>query len=318
VEPNVFVGIDVSSKNLDVATRPANKPLRVSNDAEGHLAIVETLRGQAVLVVLEPTGGYERPLVAALVEAKIPIAVVNARQIRDFAKSRGKLAKTDKIDAQMIAAFAEANRPEPREIPDEETRGLEALVNRRRQLVDMRATEMARRELASKIVRPSIETVIKILSDQIDEIDSDLGTRIKENSVWRAKDALLQSPKGVGPVLSRTLMALVPELGKLDRKKIAALVGVAPFNNDSGTKRGRRSCWGGRAAVRSVLYMATVVAATHNPVIAATYKRLRDRGKLVKVALVACMRKLLTMLNAMVRDGRPWCPPLLAEGAENA
>jgi transposase len=318
VEPNVFVGIDVSSKNLDVATRPVNKPLRVSNDAEGHLAIVETLRGQAVLVVLEPTGGYERPLVVALVEAKIPIAVVNARQIRDFAKSRGKLAKTDKIDAQMIAAFAEANRPEPREIPDEETRGLEALVNRRRQLVDMRATEMARRDLASKIVRPSIETVIKLLSDQIDDVDSDIGTRIKKNSVWRANDALLQSPKGVGPVLSRTLMALVPELGKLDRKKIAALVGVAPFNNDSGTKRGRRSCWGGRAAVRSVLYMATVVAATHNPVIAATYKRLRAQGKLVKVALVACMRKLLTMLNAMVRDGRPWCPPLLAEGAGNA
>lgn len=318
MEPNVFVGIDVSSKNLDVATRPTNNQRRVSNDAEGHLAIVEMLRGQAVLVVLEPTGGYERPLVAALVEAKIPIAVVNARQIRDFAKSRGKLAKTDKIDAQMIAAFAEANRPEPREIPDEETRGLEALVNRRRQLVDMRATEMARRNLASKIVRPSIEKVIKLLSDQIDEVDSDLGTRIKKNSVWRAKDALLQSPKGVGPVLSRTLMALVPELGTLDRKQIAALVGVAPFNNDSGTKRGRRSCWGGRAAVRSVLYMATVVAATHNPVIAATYKRLMARGKLARVALVACMRKLLTMLNAMVRDGRPWCPPLLAEGAKNA
>ena len=318
MEPNVFVGIDVSSKNLDVATRPTNNPRRVSNDAEGHLAIVETLRGQAALVVLEPTGGYERPLVAALVEAKIPVAVVNARQIRDFAKSRGKLAKTDKIDAQMIAAFAEANRPEPREIPDEETRGLEALVNRRRQLVDMRATEMARRDLASKIVRPSIEKVIKLLSDQIDDVDSDIGTRIKKNSVWRANDALLQSPKGVGPVLSRTLMALVPELGKLDRKKIAALVGVAPFNNDSGTKRGRRSCWGGRAAVRSVLYMATVVAVTHNPVIAATYKRLRGQGKLVKVALVACMRKLLTMLNAMVRDGRPWCPPLLAEGAGNA
>jgi transposase len=318
VEPNVFVGIDVSSKNLDVATRPTNKQLRVSNDAQGHLAIVETLRGQAVLVVLEPTGGYERPLVVALVEAKIPVAVVNARQIRDFAKSRGKLAKTDKIDAQMLAAFAEANRPEPREIPDEEARGLEALVSRRRQLVDMRATEMARRDLASKIVRPSIEKVIKLLTEEIDDVDRDLGTRIKKNSVWCAKDALLQSPKGVGPVLSRTLMALVPELGTLGRKQIAALIGVAPFNNDSGTKRGRRSCWGGRAAVRSVLYMATVVAAIHNPVIAATYKRLVSRGKLVKVALVACMRKLLTMLNAMVRDGRPWSPPVLAEGAKNA
>jgi transposase len=318
VEPSVFVGIDVSKKNLDVAVRPSGKELRTGNDAEGHRQIVELLRGQPVLVVLEPTGGYERALVAAVVEAKIPVAVVNARQIRDFAKSRGKLAKTDKIDAKILACFAEANRPEPREIPDEETRGLEALVTRRRQLVDMRATEMTRRELAPKIVRPSIEKLIKILSEEIDETDRELGTHIKKNSAWRAKDALLQSPKGVGPVLSRTLMALVPELGTLGRKQIASLVGVAPFNNDSGSKRGRRSCWGGRAEVRSVLYMATVVAATHNPVIAATYKRLLSRGKLVKVALVACMRKLLTMLNAMVRDGRPWSPPLLGEGAKNA
>jgi transposase len=318
VEPSVFVGIDVSKKNLDVAVRPSGKELRTGNDAEGHLQIVELLRGQPVLVVLEPTGGYEMALVAAVVEAKIPIAVVNARQIRDFAKSRGKLAKTDRIDAKMLACFAEANRPEPREIPDEETRALEAIVSRRRQLVDMRAMEMARRELAPKAVRPSIQKVIHFLSKEIDETDSDLGKRIKTNSVWHAKDALLQSVKGVGPVLSRTLMALLPELGKLDRKQVAALVGVAPFNNDSGTKRGRRSCWGGRAAVRSVLYMAAVVAAKHNPVIAATYARLMSRGKLAKVALVACMRKLLTMLNAMLRDERSWNPPLFAVGVKNA
>ncbi len=250
MEPNVFVGIDVSSKNLDVATRPTNKQLRVSNDAQGHLAIVEMLRGQAVLVVLEPTGGYERPLVVALVEAKLPVAVVNARQIRDFAKSRGKLAKTDKIDAQMLAAFAEANRPEPREIPDEETRGLEALVSRRRQLVDMRATEMARRDLAPKN-RPTEHREGHQAPLEGDRRDRPRHRHAhqEKNSAWRAKDALLQSPKGVGPVLSRTLMALVPELGTLDRKRIAALVGVAPFNNDSGTNAGAARA--GEAAQRS-------------------------------------------------------------------
>jgi transposase len=180
-------------------------------------------------------------LVVALVEAKVQVAVVNARQIRDFAKSRGKLAKTDRGDAQMLASFAEVNRPEPREMPTEETRTLEALVNRRRQLVDMRAAEMARRDLAPKIVRPSIEKVIELLSEEIARTDRDLGTRIRTNSAWRAKDDLLQSVKGVGPVLSRTLMALLPELGTLDRKQVAALVGVAPFNNDSGARRGRRA-----------------------------------------------------------------------------
>jgi transposase len=317
VEASVFVGIDVSKKTLDVAVRPSGQELSVGNDAEGHLHIVEMLRGQTVLVVMEPTGGYEVPLVAALVEAKIAVAVVNARQIRDFAKSRGRLAKTDRIDAMMLACFAEANRPEPRAMPGEETRGIEALVVRRRQLVDMRATEMARRDLAPAAVRPSIKTVIEFLTKQIDENDRELGKRIQDHSVWRARDELLQSVKGVGPVLSRTLTALVPELGALDRKQIAALIGVAPFNNDSGSKRGRRSCWGGRAAVRSVLYMATLVATQHNPAIAAMYARLTGRGKLFKVALVACMRKLLTMLNAMVRDGAPWNPALLPAGARN-
>jgi transposase len=318
VEANVFVGIDVSKKNLDVAVRPSGKQLSVGNDAEGHLRIVEMLRGQTVLVVMEPTGGYETALAAALIEATIPVAVVNARQIRDFAKSRGRLAKTDKIDAMMLACFAEANRPEPRAMPDEETRSLEALVTRRRQLVDMRATEMARRELAPPAVRPSIKTVIDFLSKQIDDNDRELGRRLKGNSVWHAKDTVLRSAKGVGDVMSRTALALLPELGTLGRKQIAALVGVAPFNNDSGSKRGRRSCWGGRAAIRSVLYMATLVATKHNPAIAAMYARLTSRGKPVKVALVACMRKLLTILNAMVRDRLPWNPALLTAGAKNA
>jgi transposase len=318
MEANVFVGIDVSKRMLDVAVRPWGLQLSVENDAQGHLQIVERLRGQSVLVVVEPTGGYEMPLVLALIEAKLAVAVVNARQVRDFAKSRGKLAKTDTIDAMMLSCFAEANRPEPRPMPDEETRQLEALVSRRRQLVDMRAMEMARRELAPPAVRPSIKSVIDFLSKQIDDNDRELGKRIKDNSAWRAKDELLQSVKGVGPVLSRTLMALLPELGTLDRKEVAALVGVAPFNRDSGGKRGRRSCWGGRAAIRSVLYMAARVAAKHNPAIIAMHKRLTDRGKLVKVALVACMRKLLTMLNAMVRDNRPWNPNLLPAGVKNA
>lgn len=235
MEPTVFVGIDVSKKNLDVAVRPSGKELRVSNDAEGHLTIVNMLRNLGpVLVVLEPTGGYETGLVAALVEAKFPVALVNARQIRDFAKSRGKLAKTDKIDAQMLACFAEAKRPEPREIADEQTRELEALVTRRRQIVEMRAMEMARRELAPKGVRPSIETVIAFLTKQVDETDRELTTRIESDTTWRAKDELLQSVKGVGRIVAATLLALLPELGTLNRKQIAALVGVAPFNNDSG------------------------------------------------------------------------------------
>jgi transposase len=307
-----FVGIDVSKKHLDVAVRPLDTRLRVDNDPEGHLAIVNLLRELGpVLVVVEPTGGYETALVCALVEAKIAVAVVNARQIRDFAKSRGKLAKTDRIDAQMLACFAEANRPEPRAVPDEQLRQLEALVTRRRQLVDMRAMEMARKELAPKAVRPSIDMVIKFLSQQIDDADKGITKLVDSNTTWRAKGQLLESVKGVGRVVAASLMALLPELGRLNRKQIAALVGVAPFNNDSGKKRGRRRIWGGRAAVRSVLYMAALSARTHDPLLRAFYERLSGRGKLKKVALVACMRKLLTRLNAMVRD-QTSSPPVLA------
>lgn len=313
MEPTVFVGIDVSKKHLDVAVRPSGQQLRVTNDAEGHLAIVEALRDLGpVLAVLEPTGGHEAAIVAALIETKVFVAVVNARQIRDFAKSRGKLAKTDKIDAQMLACFAEANRPEPRELPDEHTRELEALVTRRRQLVDMRAMEMARRALAAKAVRPSIDKVIDFLSKQIDDTDLELTNLIESNTKWRANDELLQSVKGIGRVVAVTLLALLPELGKLNRKQIAALVGVAPFNNDSGKKRGKRQIWGGRAAVRAVLYMAAVSASRFNPIIAAFYGRLLAKGKEAKVALVACMRKLLTVLNAMLRDQRSWSPALPA------
>jgi transposase len=309
-----FVGIDVAKKKLDVAVRPSGTELHVGNDSEGQLAVVKLLHGLgSLLVVIEPSGGYEAAMVSALVEAKIAVAVVNARQIRDFAKSRGKLAKTDRIDAQMLACFAEANRPEPRAVPDEQTRQLEALVTRRRQLVDMRAMEMARKELAPKAVRPGIDTVIKFLSKQIDDADKDITKLIDSNTTWRAKDDLLESVKGVGRVVASSLIALLPELGRLNRKQIAALVGVAPFNNDSGSKRGRRSIWGGRAAVRSVLYMAAVVARTHNPPLRDFYERLTSRGKSPKVALVACMRKLLTRLNAMLRDQASNPPALAAQ-----
>jgi transposase len=309
-EPTVFVGIDVSKKALDIAVRPSGIHQRVANDAEGIGEILELVRGPDALVVLEPTGGYELELVCALVEAKTAVAVVNARQIRDFAKSRGKLAKTDRIDAEIIACFAEANRPEPRDLPDEQTRTLEAFVIRRRQLVDARAAEQTRIKIAPKVIRPNIQSMIDFLSKQIDDIDKEIKISIESNDQWRAKDDLLQSTKGVGRVVSSTLMALLPELGTLNRKEIAALVGVAPFNNDSGAKRGRRTIWGGRAAVRAVLYMATVVSTTHNPAISDFYKRLLAKGKGVKVALVACMRKLLTILNAMVRDGQRWNPSL--------
>jgi transposase len=309
-EATVFVGIDVSKKTLDLALRPSGTRRRVANDSQGIAETLGIVRDLNALVVLEPTGGYERELVCALVEAKIAVAVVNARQIRDFAKSRGKLAKTDRIDADMIACFAEANRPEPRDLPDEQTRILEALVIRRRQLVDTRAAEQNRIKIAPKITHPSIQSMIDFISKQIDDIDKEITAAIQSNSQWRAKDDLLQSSKGVGRIVSVTLMALLPELGTLNRKEIAALVGVAPFNNDSGSKRGKRSIWGGRAAVRATLYMATLVATVHNPAIRAFHERLSSKGKNFKVTLVACMRKLLTMLNAMVRDGQRWNPPL--------
>lgn len=314
-EPTVFVGVDVSKKSLDVAMRPSGMHRSVTNDAEGIRDIVELLPSEQALVVLEPTGGYETELVCALVEAKVAVAVVNARQIRDFARSRGKLAKTDKIDAQMIACFAEVNRPEPREMPDEDTRMLQALVVRRRQLVDNRAAEQARKQIAVKAVVPCIEAHIAFLTKQIDDIDRELRVLIAANSKWQSHDDLLQSVKGIGRTIAATLMALLPELGTLNRQQAAALVGVAPFNNDSGSRRGHRSIWGGRAAVRSILYMAALVAKTHDPIIGAFYDRLIARGKKKKVALVACMRKLLTMLNAMLRDRRPWNPLLAAQTA---
>jgi transposase len=312
----VNVGIDVSKENLDVAVRPKAESFRVSNDDKGHAEICKRLaKLRPERVVLEPTGGYEQAIVQALVRAKLPVVVVNARQVRDFAKAAGRLAKTDKIDADVLAHFGEALKPDVRELPDEARRQLEALVNRRRQLVDMRSGEVKRKQTASGVVRPNIDVVIDFLSRQIDDVDRDLRELIRATPAWREADDLLQSVPGVGPVLSSTLTALVPELGKLNRKEIASLVGVAPFNKDSGLGERKRVTWGGRAPVRAVLYMAASVARRFNPAIRRFYDRLLEAGKPAGVALVACMRKLLTMLNAVARDRRPWNPQLLEQAS---
>jgi transposase len=305
----LYVGIDVSKAVLDVAVTPTGEAWSVPNTAEGMQRLVEKLGGMSPrLIVLEATGGLERRAVAALAAAALPVVAVNPRQVRDFAKATGQLAKTDAIDAAILAFFADRIRPELRPLRDAETQELEALVVRRRQVVDMISAEKNRLSAAppSKRVRTAIGRTIKWFEKQLEEIDGDIDSAVKGSSAWREKDDLLQSVPGVGKVLARTLLSLVPELGALGKKQLAALVGVAPLNRDSGMQRGRRSVWGGRAHVRAVLYMGALVAARFNPTIRAFYARLRASGKLPKVALVACMRKLLTILNAIVRDRTPW------------
>lgn len=312
----VNVGIDVSKESLDVAVRPSGEEFSVANDDEGRVQLRKRLaKLKPERIVLEPTGGYEAHVVHVLVMAELPVVVVNARQIRQFAQATGRLAKTDKIDAAVLAHFAEAVKPEIREIPDETHRELEALVGRRRQLVDMRAAEVKRKQSAPAVVHPSIDAVIEVLTKQIDDIDGDLQRVIRSVPAWRDAHERNTSAPGVGPVLSSTMTALVPELGKLNRKQIAALVGVAPLNNDSGKSEGKRTTWGGRAAVRAVLYMASLTAVRFNPALRAFRDRLLANGKAKKVVLVACMRKLLTILNAMARDGKRWNPHLAPAGA---
>jgi len=306
---DLYVGIDVSKAVLDVAATPSGEAWSVPNTAEGMQRLVEKLGGMSPrLIVLEATGGLERRAVAALAAAGLPVVAVNPRQVRDFAKATGQLAKTDAIDAAILALFADRIRPQLRPLRDAETQELEALVVRRRQVVDMISAEKNRLSAAppSKRVRTAIGKTIKWFEKQLEDIDNDIDSAVKGSSAWREKDDLLQSVPGVGKVLSRTLLSLVPELGALDKKQLAALVGVAPLNRDSGMQRGRRSIWGGRAHVRAVLYMGALVAARFNPTIQAFHTRLRASGKLPKVALVACMRKLLTILNAIVRDRTPW------------
>ena len=309
----VFIGIDVSKAHLDIAARPTGEQWQVENQAEGIAHLVERLRLlHPTLIVLEATGGLEVEVTATIAAAGLAVAVVNPRQARAFAKSLGKLAKTDKIDARILAHFAEAIHPEPRTLPDEETVQLQALITRRRQVVEMLVAEKNRVYLAHKTIQPRLKEHIDWLNEELDDLNDQLRDKLQHSPLWREKDDLLRSVPGVGPVLSTTLLAELPELGKLNRKKIAALVGVAPFNCDSGWMQGKRAIWGGRASVRTVLYMAIHSARRYNPVIKAFYDRLIQAGKLPKVALTACMRKMLTILNAMVASGRPWQPALAA------
>jgi transposase len=304
-----FVGIDVSKAVLDVAVLPTGEKWSVANSSEGMKQLLQRFKERRVaLVVLEASGGLERRAIAALASAGVPVVAVNPRQVRDFAKATGKLAKTDAIDAAVLALFAERIRPEPRPLKDAAAQELEALVVRRRQVVDMIGAEKNRLSAApaSKQVRTAIGRTIEYLQKQLDESDRDLERAVKSSGVWREKDDLLRTVPGVGKVLSRTLLSHVPELGNLTGKQIAALIGVAPLNRDSGTMRGRRCVWGGRAQVRKVLYMGALVAARFNPVIRDFHGRLVAAGKLPKVALVACMRKLLTILNAMLAAQTPW------------
>jgi transposase len=307
----VFVGIDVSKARLDIHVLPSNDAWSAENRDGVMAALVCRLAAlRPSVIVMEATGGLERRVLAALLVAKLPAVAVNPRQIRDFAKSTGQLAKTDALDAGILALFAERIRPEVRPAPDEETRELEALLVRRRQIVDMITAEKNRLVSAppsQRVVR-GIRKTIKCLESQLDDFDGDIDSAIRNSPSWRKKDELLRSAPGVGKVTSRTLLAHVPELGKLNRQQLAALIGVAPLNCDSGQFRGRRRTWGGRGQVRAVLYMAVLSAIRRNPVIKPFYDRLIRAGKLPKVAMTACMRKLLTILNAMMRSNSRWSP----------
>ena len=305
-----FVGVDVSLDALDLAASTGESD-RLPNDDEGRARLVAACRG-ATLVVLEATGGIERAAAAELAVAGVPVAVVNPRQVRDFARATGQLAKTDPIDAAVLARFAEAVRPEVRPLPDAEQRALAAVVARRRQLTEMLVAERHRLRTADRAVRVGIEAHIAFLVAQKTEADAALAEAVAASAVWRAHDDLLRSVPGIGVVLSRTLIADVPELGRLTGKQIAALVGVAPLACDSGRLRGRRTTWGGRASVRSVVYMAAVSASRSKSSFGAFYRGLVARGKAPKVALVAVMRKLVVVANAVIRDGRRWSPPLAA------
>ena len=307
----MFVGIDVAKDELVVAVRPALAQWAVANTPAGLAELVTRVHALAPQsVVLEATGGYERACAAALATAGLPVAVVNPRQVRDFAKAPGQRAKTDRLDAAVLALFAERVSPQIRALPTEAQADLAALLLRRRQLTEMLVAEKNRLGLARQAIRGSLQKHIAYLERELHIADRDLGEAIEASPLWRAQDDLLQSVPGIGPVASRTLLADLPELGQLSRRAIAALVGVAPMAHDSGAMRGQRAIAGGRAAVRTVLYMATLVASRCNPVIRAHYQHLLAAGKAKKVALVACMRKLLTMLNAMVRDRRAWNPLL--------
>jgi transposase len=307
VATTVFIGIDVSKRHLDVAQRPAGSPWQVSNDPAGITALVARVAAVAPTgIVLEATGGLEAPVAAALATAGLPVAVVNPRQVRDFAKATGKLAKTDALDAAVLAHFAEAVRPPARPLPDGAAQALSELLARRQQLVEMLTAERNRRSSLTAGRQLRVDAHIRWLVAELADLTAELRQAIEASPVWRVREALLRSVPGVGPVVALTLVAELPELGAVDRKRLAALVGVAPLNRDSGRFRGRRAIWGGRARVRAALYMAALVGARHNPVLRAFAARLLAAGKPKKVVLVACMHKLLRILNAIARTGTPW------------
>ena len=304
-----YIGIDVSKATLDVASLPNGESWTVTNDDLGLAELTPRLVALApALIVLEATGGFEMLAAITLAKAGLPIAVVNPRQVRDFAKALGRLAKTDALDAGILAEFAQRVRPEPRPLPDEAAQILDSLLTRRRQLVDMLTAEKNRLGFARGPVKRDINRHIRWLEKRLKDVDGDLQDAIAASPLYQAKADLLRSVPGVGPVTTLTLIATLPELGHLSRHQIAALVGVAPLNRDSGTLRGKRMVWGGRAPVRAVLYMAALVGIKHNPVLRVFYERLRAAGKPFKVAVTACMRKLLTILNAMLHQNRRWDP----------
>jgi transposase len=306
----VWVGIDVAAAQLDVAVRPCAETWVVPYTAEGLAALAQRLTALApTLVVLEATGGRETALVASLLAAGLAVAVVNPRQVRDFAKAIGQLAKTDRLDALLLARFAEAVQPTPRPLPPHATRELSALLTRRRQVLAILTAEQQRLATALAAVQPRIAAHIAWLRAEVADLDTQLTAAVQASPAWRAQEHLLRSVPGIGPTTTYALLADLPELGTLDRKQIAALVGVAPLAHESGTMRGRRRVWGGRARVRSALYMATLVATRCNPVIRSFYAKLCAAGKPKKVALVACMHKLLLILNALLRDHAPWAVP---------
>lgn len=307
-----FVGIDVSKAHLDIAVRPSGQAWQVDNTEEGVQDLVQQLQErEQVLVVMEATGGYETLAAATLNAAGLAVAVINPRQARDFAKATNQLAKTDKIDAKMLAYFGEVLRPEARPLADAATTALQALLTRRHQVLEMLVAEECRMKQAHESMRSHLQEHLDWLEKEAKDLEQELDQAVANNATWQAKEALLISVPGVGKITAHTLLAELTELGTVNRKQVAALVGVAPFNRDSGTLRGKRGIWGGRAGVRSVLYMATLSATRCNPVIKQHYQHLtQEAGKLPKVALVACMRKLLTILNAIIATNKPWNPNL--------
>jgi transposase len=310
-EARKVVGIDVSKAALDCAALPSKAQFQVTNDIAGIAELVRRLTElKPDLVVLEASGGYETAAASALAGALLRIAVVNPRQVRDFAKATGKLAKTDRIDARVLAAFGIAIDPQVTQLPDEDTRALQGLLARRSQLVAMRTQELNRLSQSAPAVRPQIKDHVAWLNEAIRRCDIDLTAKLRSSSAWKAKEDLLRSMPGIGAINSRMLMAGLPELGKLNRQKISALVGLAPFNRDSGKFKGQRRIWGGRAQIRQALYMAALTAKRCNPVVRTLYQRLTARGKPHKVAMVACMRKMLTILNTMAKNNAHWNPNL--------